>query len=223
MAVTSNPTVADRLRSVQRETVRPPVSAQLRLLVQYHAYARLFSPRLAWRAQDVLHVVSRLGLFVGSSSEAELEGAMPVDHHWRMAPFQEARGEQLLGRVSARNAHADALAGRYDAQLEHAGWTSVPRPPGSTLLRYPVRVANKAQLLQAARHARVELGSWFDTPLHPVALDKHARFDYIVGQCPNAERIAQQIVNLPLHPRVSAGEADRTARFFLAHAAQPAS
>jgi perosamine synthetase len=222
MAVTSNGMVADRLRRIHRETVVPPVTAQLRLLAQHHAHARLFSPRQAWRARDVLRVVSGLGLFIGSSSEAELEGLMPTDHHWRMAPFQEALGERLLGSVPARNAHADALAARYDARLQRAGWTPPPRPPGTTLLRYPIRVANKARLLQAARRARVELGSWFDTPLHPVALDKHNRFDYVVGQCPNAEHTARQIVNLPLHPRVSAAEADRTARFFLAVAERPA-
>jgi dTDP-4-amino-4,6-dideoxygalactose transaminase len=223
MAVTSKAAIADRLRRAHRETVPPPATAQLRLLVQYHAYARLFSPRLAWRAEDVLRAASRLGLFIGSSSETELEGEFPTDHDWRMGPFQEARGERLLGTVPARNAHADAMAARYDARLEPAGWTTAPRPPGTTLLRYPVRVANKQRLLQEARRARVQVGSWFDSPLHPVALDEHARFDYVVGQCPNAERTARQIVNLPLHPRVSAAEADRTARFVLARAERPAS
>jgi perosamine synthetase len=223
MAVTSDGMVADRLRRLHQEAVPPPVTAQLRLLAQYHAHARLFSPRVAWRAQDVLRAASRLGLFVGSSSDSELEGAMPTDHHWRMAPFQETLGERLLDTVPARNAHADTLAARYDALLQPAGWETPPRPPGTTLLRYPIRVANKARLLEGARRARVELGSWFDTPLHPVALDMHARFDYVVGQCPHAERTARQIVNLPLHPRVSTAEADRTAQFLLALAERPAS
>ena len=223
MAVTSDVVLADRLRRVHRGTVPPPITAQMQLYAQYHAHARLFSPRLAWHAQDALRVVSRLGLFVGSSSEAELDGAMPSDHNWRMASFQQAVGERLLWTVPERNAHAEALAARYDAALQNAGWTTPSRPSGAALLRYPVRVANKDRLLQAARQARVEVGSWFETPLHPVALEKHARFGYVVGQCPNAEHTARQLVNLPLHPGVSAAEADRTVRFFLARAARPAS
>jgi dTDP-4-amino-4,6-dideoxygalactose transaminase len=221
MAITRDPAVAERLRLVRREAVVPPAAARLRLRAQENAYRRLFSPRLAWPAQAALHTVSRLGLFVGSSSDAELEGAPPTDHGWAMGPYQEARGERLLDTLSARNAHADALAARYDAALAPAGWPPPPRPPGASLLRYPLAVADKDGLLRAARRARVELGSWFETPLHPVPIEKHARFGYLPGQCPNAERAAAHLVNLPLHPRVSTAEADRTARFVLDHAEPP--
>lgn len=62
------------------------------------------------------------------------------------------------------------------------------------LLRYPVRVANKLELLDKAKQARVELGSWFESPLHPLELFEHHRLGYRVGQCPNAERAGRAIV-----------------------------
>jgi dTDP-4-amino-4,6-dideoxygalactose transaminase len=48
----------------------------------------------------------------------------------------------------------------------------------------------------------LELGEWFDQPLHqcPVPL---AVYDYIEGSCPEAERAVREVVNLPIHPRVS--------------------
>ena len=50
------------------------------------------------------------------------------------------------------------------------------------LLRHPVLVANKEELLDKAKQARVELGSWFETLLHPLPLSEHPRLGYRVGQ-----------------------------------------
>jgi perosamine synthetase len=146
---------------------------------------------------------------------------MPLDHGWRMGRAQEAWGERLLGGVAARNAHADVIARLYDERLAAAGWPPVARPAGTVLLRYPIQVANKQRLLAGARRAHVELGSWFESPLHPVPMDRHERFGYRLGQCPRAERAARQVINLPLHPRVSASEANRIATFLIAHAQAP--
>jgi perosamine synthetase len=222
MAVTGVPAVAERLRRIHAEASDPPLSARLRLSLQYQAYRRVYTPRLAWKAQDVLRAASARGLLVGSSSEAELEGEMPTDHGWRMGESQVRRGERLLATIPARNVHAREIARQYDARIAAAGWTPPQRPGDAALLRYPLQVANKQALLDAARRGHVEVGSWFESPLHPVPMDKHARFGYREGCCPRAELAARQIVNLPLHPRVSAAEANRIATFFLARAEMPA-
>lgn len=222
MAVTRDPSVAERLRAIHAEARVPPLAARVRLAAQYHAYRRIYTPRLAWLAQGVLRAASARGLLVGSSSASELEGDRPTDHGWRMGKSQEARGERLLPTVAARNRHSGAIAEHYDEAIAAAGWQPLRRPAHAALLRYPLPVANKDQLLDAARRARVELGSWFESPLHPVPLSKHSRFGYTIGQCPWAEIAARQMVNLPLHPRVSPSEARRIAAFVLAHAEKPA-
>jgi dTDP-4-amino-4,6-dideoxygalactose transaminase len=221
MAVVRSGPIGDRLAAVQAEAILPPRAARIRLWAQFQAYRRLFTPRLAWPAQDVLRAASARGLLVGSSSGAELEGEMPTDHGWRMGPAQQRAGERRLPGVPERNSHAQSLARLYDERLAAAGWPPAPRPEGTALLRYPMQVANKERLLGEARKAHVEMGSWFESPLHPVDLDKHGRFGYTAGQCPRAERAARQLVNLPLHPRVSESEAMRVAGFFAEHAEAP--
>jgi dTDP-4-amino-4,6-dideoxygalactose transaminase len=218
MAVARSGPIGDRLAEVHGEAILPPRAARVRLWAQFQAYRRLFTPRLAWPAQDVLRAASARGLLVGSSSGAELEGEMPTDHGWRMGPAQERAGERRLPGITQRNAHARALARLYDERLSGAGWPTAPRLDDTALLRYPMQVANKERLLSRAREAHVEMGSWFESPLHPVELDKHDRFGYAEGQCPRAELASQRLVNLPLHPRVSESEAMRVAGFFLEHA-----
>ncbi|MEO9121259.1 MAG: DegT/DnrJ/EryC1/StrS aminotransferase family protein, partial [Solirubrobacteraceae bacterium] len=221
MAVTRDPGLAQRLRAVQDSFVEPPLSARVRLNVQYWLYRRFFTSRRYWLAQDVLHAISRTGLFIGSSSEGELTGDEPTDHTWRMAQRQQDRGEGLIAAVGTRAQHAQALADRYEHQLTQAGWATPERAPDAPLLRYPMLVANQNELLSASRTDRIELGSWFESPLHPLPLELHHLYGYTLGQCPNAEHRAQQIVNLPLHGGITPDQADQITQFFTTHARPP--
>lgn len=221
MAVTRNRDLAMRLEKVQQSFAEPSPYAQRRLSAQYQVYQRFFSPRVYWLAQRLLRSFGRIGLAVGSSSTTELAGNMPADHEWRMARPQQIAGIRQLDGVPAGIEHRRMLAARYDAGLRQAGWPIVVRDESTILLRYPVLVRNKEALLHAARQARIELGTWFETPLHPMPLGQHAMFGYAPGQCPNAETTAERIVNLPLHHRVTAVEADRVLELFLKHADGP--
>jgi dTDP-4-amino-4,6-dideoxygalactose transaminase len=221
LAVTCDPALARALGRVQAGCPQPSRRARVRLFWQYQAYVRLFTPRLAWPAQGLLRTLSRTGLLVGSSGGGELRGDLPPDHRWRMGPAQQAQGARLVGSIGDRARHAARLAERYDGTLRADGWPVARRPPGTSLLRYPLPVAAKERLLDLARRRRVELGSWFESPLHPIPLHEHGRFGYRAGECPEAERMARSVVNLPLHPRVTAAEADRIAAFVVEHA-QPA-
>jgi dTDP-4-amino-4,6-dideoxygalactose transaminase len=162
-----------------------------------------------------------MGLFIGSSGETELEGGKPKDHEWLIGNFQKKVGLKQLSLVDKNIEKRRSLSDFYDDGLETAGWSLTTRPIGTVLLRYPIKVGNKLELLEKARCARVELGSWFETPLHPIPLEKHTIFGYTLGQCPNSESAAREVVNFPLHNRISLQEADRILRFFLDNARKP--
>ncbi len=162
-----------------------------------------------------------MGLFIGSSSEAELNGQMPLDHTWRMSGIQQRAGLSQLTQLEKSFGQKRRLSDYYDHMLAEASWPIAQRQPDTVLLRYPVNVANKAALLESARRERIELGSWFESPLHPTPLAQHINFGYSLGQCPHSEKAAQQVINLPLHNRISMEEAKRIAQFFLLHAVPP--
>lgn len=218
IAVTQDPDLAAKLSQVQNEFREPSMAAKLRIRLQYQAYQRFFSPRVYWVAQDILRGVGRLGLFVASSSESELNGLMPEDHHWYMAHAQQQAGLRQLVQVPPNLLHSRSLATIYDKGLQKEKWTAQPRSEQTVMLRYPVRVRNKTELLQLARKARIELGSWFEAPLHGIPLSEHQTAGYTLGECPNAEVAAAEVVNLPLHSRVNPAEAKRILRFFLTYA-----
>ena len=79
-------------------------------------------------------------------------------------------------------------------------------------MRYPVRIVEKNKALAEAANAGIELGSWFECPLHPIETPLEA-YDYEIGMCPEAEKASKEVVNLPLHLRVNKKTADRTVDF----------
>jgi dTDP-4-amino-4,6-dideoxygalactose transaminase len=80
------------------------------------------------------------------------------------------------------------------------------------MVRYPVRIRGETEAIQRAAGEGIELGSWFESPLHPAETPLEA-YDYEPGLCPEAEAASRQVVNLPLHPRVSEATVKRTVDF----------
>jgi perosamine synthetase len=223
MAVTTKPDIAERLEKIRAKYAYPKWMHVMRLAVQHHLYSRLFSSRGYWASMGLLHRLSRWNLFVGSSNQNEIEGDRPPDLCWKMSSFQETVGRRCLAALSATVHHRRAVGLVYARALQEQGWQTVEGPPQSSInwLRYPVRVTNKADLLERARTQRIELGSWFESVLHPVRT-RLDRFGYALGQCPVAEQAAEEIVNLPLHSRISLDEAHRIVAFVFRYGKTPA-
>jgi dTDP-4-amino-4,6-dideoxygalactose transaminase len=161
-----------------------------------------------------LHRFSKWNLFVGSSGEEELQGKLPVDLTWRMAPAQAHVGIKQLQKLPQNLMHRRQLTEFYHKHLQAAGWciNNILNQADTVLLRYPICIANKWQLLQLASNSQVEIGSWFESVLHPIRTSLE-HFGYKLGQCPRAEQAANEIVNLPLHARITLEDANRIVTF----------
>jgi dTDP-4-amino-4,6-dideoxygalactose transaminase len=64
----------------------------------------------------------------------------------------------------------------------------------------------------------VELGAWFDGPLSP--LPDPDVFNYVADHYPSATAVAEQIVNLPSHNRLSSSDVDRLIALVESYAAE---
>jgi len=116
--------------------------------------------------------------------------------------------------VEANLAHRRRMARLYDDLLREAGWPVAGIPPhmDPVLVRYPVRVADKARAIAEAPAYGIELGTWFECPLHPIETPME-RYDYRIGLCPEAEKACREVVNLPTHPRAGPATAQRCVEF----------
>jgi perosamine synthetase len=215
MVVTQDVVLAERLKTIQAMFQEPPLRQRLQLQVQHGLYRRFFNPRRYWLSQNSLRALSRFGLFVGSSNPEDLNGKMPSDIAWRMSEFQQRAGLAQLKMLQENSAHRRFLTKFYSDWLLKHGWPVDHNlnSEGTAVLRYPLRVESKAKVLEESRRAKIEMGSWFETPLHPLPLSAHHIVGYELGSCPVAESTAATVINLPLHERVTEAEAERILHF----------
>lgn len=222
IAITSNEAIEEGLKNVLSEFTYPCKIQLNRLKIQYMLYYLFFSPRLYWFSLGTLQRLSQMNLFIGSSSRDELDGVMPPDHSWKMSPFQARIGLRQVHCLPQYIEHRRRLAKLYENYLRSHAWnpSKTPQEYEIVYLRYPIRVANKWDFLRKAQDARIEIGSWFESVLHPIRTSlKH--FGYKQGQCPIAEVAANEVVNLPLHHRVTVEEAERIIEFVYKEAEKP--
>ena len=74
-----------------------------------------------------------------------------------------------------------------------------------------MRVPEKQRVLAEARRRKIELGDWYSRPVdRPKSLSKQT-FRYRAGMCPEAERVAAEVINLPMHRGVTPRIVDQVA------------
>jgi len=214
-AVASDPELGERIRKFHAtECVAPSAREIASLVVELAAYHALVWPRLYWTAMEGYRLLSRKRVVLGSSTESELAGVMPADYAKQMSSLQEWLGLRRIAHIAPVLEHRRRLKGLYDASLAAAGLPTFRTPAYAdpVLLRYPVRVMDKERVLSEARRLRIELGDWFNHPLHPKGANV-AMLGWRDGICPNAEQAAREVVNLPMHPRIGEREVEKAVRF----------
>jgi len=150
-----------------------------------------------------------LGL-VAKTPDSEVAGDTQPDYRAGLHPFSAAIGLTQARRFAEIHALRRAQAADYDALLaDLPGWErpdpSPDRAPGAVLLRYPVLLpdtATRDAAIAALEAAGIVGGTWFDDVVHPRG---SRRYGYTEGECPNGERAARTVLNLPLgrHARLS--------------------
>lgn len=184
------------------------------LASQLLAYELLIFPSTTALATRLFRWMTKKGLVVGSSSTAEFEPTMPDNYLLTPAPVQCRLGRREVARIAHNLQKRSHATQRYLAELPQLGY-HVPRVPESwdtPLLRFPLRVANKDEALAKAAKYGVEIGSWFECPLHPSETDQ-AAFCYVDKTCPVSEKATAEVINLPTHRRVSDRDIEKTLRF----------
>jgi dTDP-4-amino-4,6-dideoxygalactose transaminase len=216
---TADPMLDTGLRRFRDEECVSPSMREVLLLATQVAVRGVFSSsRMYWTALSVYQYLYTRGiLVVGSSSPPELKCVKPSRYAKRMSVFQEWLLERRLARTELQ-ARRRKLKAVFDRELERAGLPrlNVPDYADPVLMRYPVRVRNKVQLLAEARRRRIELGDWYKNPVQTSNDSDVEYFGYRWGMCPEGERAAAEVVNLPMHSRVTEKTAHKVVEFIKA-------
>jgi perosamine synthetase len=220
-AFSNDPDLNKKIKAVTSSFPLPSIIHRALLRSQYWVYKNLFTPTRYWTLMGFYRRLTDLGLVIGSSGKNELELEKPENYELRMGPYQE---ELFIDALSNENGirkmitHRKAISRIYEEKLQKAGFMLplIPLAGEAVILRYPVRIKNKKEFLKRARENKIEIGDWFVSPLHP-NLKNFEKLSYRWGQCPQAERISQEVINLPTHLGISENEALRIIAFVQDH------
>jgi dTDP-4-amino-4,6-dideoxygalactose transaminase len=184
-------------------------------------FRRYYRPSWYWTAQDFYRWAGKRGLIQGSSSAVELETcAMPPDYRERFGALRAGSLDTALAGLPRLLTHRRWIAELYRVQLENIGiggtWRDDTDVHGAAL-RFPLLVDNREELLWQARKEKIEIGDWFNAPLHP-GQSSPETFGYTPGCCPRAEFVASRIINLPTHRHVDENTVRRSLDFLARHA-----
>jgi len=216
MVITNDKELARRMESLQTEQMCCPSAREVFMLsIQLLIYRLLVYPGTTALAQSLFRYLTRRGAVVGSSDTSEF-GPTRADDFFKGSSVMQARsGLRQLRTIEDNISHRVNMARLYDELLENKGWKvrnydkALIAP---VMVRYPLRIKEKQEALAQAAKAGIELGSWFECPLHPIETPL-ASYDYKIGMCPQAEKAAREAVNLPLHPRANARTVEKTVNF----------
>ena len=213
--VVNNPSVLEKV--AQGDQCRENVAAQW--IVQQLLHPILTFPSLLPAPINsigkVLHYLAhRIGLIRNATSRMEKQtGARP---NWIDQQYPNALAELALfqaDRLDEMNQRRTAIAQQYSAQGIRCAQADSTEDCRRIWLRYPVLVDDPQRFHEIFQGNNIYLGDWYDHVINPAGVDLK-RIGYQVGSAPTAERIAQQIINLPLYPRMTDQDVQRVIRLF---------
>ncbi len=210
LATTNDSDLAERINRLRdQESIQPSFKEVSLLSFQRMVHRAVVYPRTVAMIQSLFRWLSDKGLVVGSSATSEYRQEYDPAFFKAMSPGQARTGICAVKRLEANINHRRYMAQLYQKLLAEQDWPIpiIPSYINPVLVRYPVRVADKERAITQAASARVELGTWFESPLHQ-ALVSLKEYEYHKGMCPVAEQAAKEVVNLPTHLRAN----DRVAR-----------
>lgn len=213
-AIVNNADLEERMRHVCTSFTGPSCREDIMLRLQYLIFSTFVIPSVFWLAQSSYRTLSRWGITLGSSSKCELESEMPPGYEKVMSSWQRDVLSKKMEKIDIAISHRKSITVLYENLLKSSGFNScdVAEHCDPVFLRYPLLVPNKAKVLRAARRRRIELGDWFVSPVHP-NYEGWEKVGYKKGMCPEAEKLCEQVINLPTHQRIGTAEAKQIVEF----------
>lgn len=220
-ATVQDSALKSNLEAILSHYTEPNLYQALVLRLQYLAFKVVDHPRLFWFIRGLYRKLGDLGLAIGSSTPTELACKEPAGYMKCMSRLQERQLDKHLQDVATFIRCRKYQQTLVEELLEAEGLAGLDLDPGldPVVLRYPLRVKNKAQVLSLALRKRIQLGDWFLSPIHPNS-DRWELAGYQPGTCPVAETVSATTINIPLGPQVSDKELERTVAF-LGRVAEP--
>ena len=206
--VTKNISLAKKLSYYENKLTTAPKSFVLKQLLYNPVYflGLLLYPVLIGKL--IIKSSFHFNLLSKAVFDEEKRGSMPAFINFQFSWHLGALILNQLSKIDKNIFHRRQISEVYRKSVKTTGFGD----KDTVFLRYPTITSKKNEVLAYAKHNNIHLGDWYRTPIAPIR-DKFADYYYYLGVCPNAENIAQKIINLPTHINISVQDANKICSF----------
>ncbi len=233
MVVTNNEKIGERIKEFRDELDYPSNLWIFQQLLHPILINCLILPAFGLNqhlGRILLGLFHKLSILSKSVYKKEKKGEIPEYFPKRLPNALAALALNQFRKLERFNKHRRQIASFYEKELKNTGFnlplakSQEGRTPA--FMRYPILV-NRAhkeglcasvnfdtdEILKATRTQKIFLDDgWRKSPVIP--LDTNIdKMKYLFGTCPQAEKVAQNIVNLPTHINISKKEAKKIVDF----------
>ena len=149
--------------------------------------------------------LQKIGLLSKAVSKKEKQGKLPVKSARKMPGALAILALNQFKKLERFISHQRQIAEIYDKNLAGLELILPPSTEGRIYLRYPVllKTSSTDMILDKARQEKIFLDDgWRKTVVVPPDTNQ-AKMGYKTGDCPKAEMVSKQILNLPTHINIS--------------------
>ena len=151
------------------------------------------------------HFFSKYRIIKGNHSTCEID-QRSKEFDYKISRILKNKLATNLNNLSVFEDKTQKVVSIYEKNLlKLSGVKKIKILPGSKpiYVRYPIWVSNKDRTSNLAYVNKVEIASWYSSPVHPYVDDQLLSIGYQAGSCPNAEQSSKHIVSLPLSHSLS--------------------
>ena len=127
-----------------------------------------------------------------------------LGYNFRMTDIHASIGLAQLPKLAANNARRQAIAARYDAELDGVITPSVRQGVTHVYHQYTIRVARRDEFADRLREREVGTGIYYPIPVHHQK--PFEALGYGDQRYPVTERLSEQVLSIPVHPSLTDGE-----------------
>jgi len=199
-ALINNLKLLEPIQKINQNLISPSFKQRISLKLLYFVRERVLNKHSYWLLVRFYRFLSRHNLVLGSSSGGEIASvAMPPKYFMELSDTQIKKGIQNLKTLSTVLKLRKENAQIYTEYLMSRNKNHVPFAlfENHSFLKYPLLVENREEVFHLAENQKVELGDWFNSPLHPVQ-NGFEKWQLNPACCPNAVFAGKRIINLPM-------------------------
>lgn len=195
----NNQKLKENILELEKLKSEPSLKAKFSIKILFFVRRYLINTFTYWPMVRFYRWLSKNNLVVGSSSGNEIsESIMPDNFFMNYSNVQAKEGFRNIKKLPYILKLRKENALEYTKFLLENGKNHIPEDlfENHSFLKYPLLVNDREKFNHLAQKNKIELGEWFNSPIHPVQ-NNFEKWFFKPKNFPTSVSLSNHIVNIP--------------------------